>query len=65
MTNPGAASQAAAIKAAQSQRAKAVEHSEVHTPGRYIGLALDLGGCVRACRGVQGVVPVSVELVAV
>ena len=30
-----------------------------------LGLAFDLGGCVRACRGVHGVVPVAVELVAV
>ena len=30
-----------------------------------LGPAFDLGGCVRACRGVQCVVPVPVELVAV
>ena len=32
---------------------------------RFLGLASELGGCVRACRGVQRVVPVSVELMAV
>jgi len=36
-----------------------------HDQLRDQGLGLDLGGCVLACRGVEPVVPVSVELVAV
>src|SRR5680860_1030833 len=49
---------------ARCARSPAIALSSTATWRRPLGLAQYLGGFVRACRWVQGVVPVAVELVA-